>query len=195
MALPTVTTLIVVLVILVIVITAIYWGSPVKDHPKLSGYISILGIVSLLVLALGLLISVHNHHRNERNNVIGVQTRLSEKYWHPLEDKFAATPELRRLYKQIYSDNAAVQTLPDLELTPEVEEQEIHMAMKLFQMVEDIITQVAPFPKGLHSPEFEGWDNTFRSWFKSSILQDQWLYNKMYFDTATQRVIEQYIGR
>ncbi|CAH6418547.1 Hypothetical protein POVN_LOCUS264 [uncultured virus] len=184
----------IVIVILLLFVTYIYWGTKYGNDPRVSAYISAIGIVAIVVTVAAFFITSYMTQVEELERSVTTQTTLAQTYWTATEDTFARTPELRRLYKQMYASNAILQLIPDPETTPEVIEQETHMSMKLFQIVEDMDLEVSEFPGGWDDPEFNGWDNAFRSWFQSPLLQAYWEQSKQYFSPRAQAKVAEYIA-
>lgn len=190
------TVLIVLFFIGLVVISLLYWRIDTdSQRSKLTAYISMLAIIGTFVLLLSYIEGTNNTARNVNKDLLLTQTQADEKMIVDLEKLFMAnSPNLLRLYKQLYPNNAAIQRLPDPQpITSEIIEKEQHALAIILQQVETILYPVLNKTIDPKSPAFEPWIRTLRTWFTSPLLKEYWLANKFYYTRATQQFVDERI--
>lgn len=58
-----------ILLAIFIIITIVYWSTDTQSHPKILGYINMLSVLSTIAIILGLVITIQNNERNEKNQL------------------------------------------------------------------------------------------------------------------------------
>jgi hypothetical protein len=161
---------------------------------RYQSYVSTVEAFGILIALISFMLAIVADQRQQKAARDTEQLALTQAGWVELERYFAQQqPQLRRLYKQMYADNAQLQRLPDPELTPDVREQEVHAASQIFQIIANVYWLVAEHQVGGWQSN-QDWIHVFRSWLRSPILREQWRHFRRFYDAETQQFIDA-VGR
>lgn len=185
-------TLLIVFLAIIAILSYLYWKvENDQQRSKMAGYISMLAIIGTFILVLSYFESKENTARNVNKDVLSTYVGNDQKGIIDIERIFMdQSPQLRRLYKQIYPGNSAIQALADPPITPDVIEKEQHMMSIMLQTIETILYPVTLKLMNVASKDFQPWLVTFRSWFASPLLREFWASNKHLYAPETRDFIE-----
>jgi hypothetical protein len=140
---------------------------------------AIISLVTVYAITLGILAGLSQQDINATNAAItGIQTLMFTNYPHSI-----------RLYKEMFSCDPSVQQLQDVCLNNHTCKSQGKQLMFestassiIFQSISNVL-DIEPSP-GV------GWQHMWQSYFRSPIIQRQWLNKRPYFDLDTQRYVE-----
>ncbi len=176
--------------IIFLIINYYYWQNEnIVSTQKFNNFWAMLSSIGVVA---GLIAIVHEYYKNgdekkyEQRQLFVQQT---ESNWIELEKYFVSNyPYLTRLYQQMYKDNPTI-TLPPINFDKKdlhkAKMHEIHVCAILFQIIEN----VSSFRSYLLPAEFDTWIVTWKSWFRSDIVLEQWKYMKKFYNSYTQNLI------
>lgn len=179
-------------VLIFILVNYIFWSNyDFVGSQQLNNYWQMFAAFAILIGA-GALINDYwenaHQHQNEQEQIYINQT---EGNWIELEKYFASNyPYSARLYQQMYSHNPTLRGLPkdlDAKEMDKVRDFEQHTCIILFQIIENIYIYLSARPG---NTDYCGWVKVWKSWFKSSIILEQWKFSKQFYDNQTQLFID-----
>ena len=103
------------------------------------------------------------------------------------------SPQLLRLYKQIYPHNLTIQQLEEPTLTPQIIEKEQHVISIMMQNIESILYPLTQKLMPIEPSKYQSWVKTFKLWFTSSLVREFWHNNKQLYNQETQNFVKNYI--
>lgn len=190
---PSPTTVLVIITVIIVTLTVIYWKLPPSLDPRFASYIQMLGVLGIVLAVITFLYTSNFQASQTQHFDLIDEQNINGNSWVDIEKQFMQTPELLRLYKQMYPENKSLQSIPNPPLTDVVRNQEIHMAQILFQTMDSINSYVLIQGSSWNDPIHSGWLNAFRSWFKSDILREQWQYDMQFYDIELSQFVNTYL--
>lgn len=178
--------------IIIFILSYIYWKVDTQEErSKLTGYVSMLAIVGTFVLLLSFLDSNESKLLTDKKDILNNTISNDQNGIVDIEKIFIdSSPQLRRLYKQMYPENSVLQALPDPQITPEVLEKEQHMLSIIMQNIESIIYPITMKWLNSNTEFYKTWISTFKMWFSSQLLRDYYQQNKTLYFKETQNFID-----
>ena len=190
---PSPTVVLIIIVVIIIALTVIYWKLPASFDPRFASYVQMLSVIGIVLAVITFLYtSSFQASQIQHFNLFDEQS-ITGSGWIDLEKQFMANPNLLRLYKQMYRENIPLQSIPDPPVTDAVRNAEIHMSQIIFQNIDNINSYVTIPGGSWKDPTHYGWLRSFRSWFQSDILREQWQYNKQFYDVQLNDFVNNYL--
>jgi hypothetical protein len=174
-----------------VVFTLVYWKTPIGSDERFTTYINSIGVIGALVAIVFGALQIKDALRSNiisEGQLIVFQTDYN---WSQIERIFIDnTPDLNRLYKQIYSGDSTIKDVVEPNITSDIIIKEVATCSIIIQAVDNIITYLI---KEFHTDDVvelaqrdtTGWTQSFMSWFKSPILREVWKYRKTFYDVKT----------
>ena len=172
--------------------TYIFWKNyEIVGTDQMNNYWEMLSAIGIIIGVAAIAteyIENTNQREYDRQQTFIEQT---ETNWIELEKYFVQNyPYLARLYQQMYPENYTLKGLPpnlskdDMRKVIAVEQ---HTCSILFQIIENVYIFLS---SQLGSNEYCGWLFVWKSWFKSSIIMEQWRLTKNYYSQQTKNFID-----
>lgn len=184
-----------------IVVSVVYWILPdtKRCRKNFVTYVSVLGVLGTLVAVLAFCIGASTHHVETQTRLVASRVQLANDNWIELEKYFLRHPELSRLYRQMYPDNAVLRaiapTRAELDPSPDVQMAELHAVQMVLQIMENVVTHVLADTRGWKNPVYDEWHETFVSWFQSSLIRRVWETNQHLFGHQLQTFVQRDLCR
>ena len=161
---------------------------------KITGLVSILALFGTFVYLLFFLETIDNNNRNTLNNVLTSQINYDQKGVIDIEKIFIEqSPQLLRLYKQIYPNNVTIQKLTEPPLTEQIIEKEQHVISIMLQNIESISYPLTQKLIPTDTIKYQSWLATFKMWFSSPLVREFWHSHQRLYNRETQEFINQQI--
>lgn len=178
------------LIILIAIISVIYWVIPKTASSRVQGYISMLAAIGIFLGIVSFFLNqqvqaVQNENNTLQQGLSFIQTSLIA-----VEQYFAANPDLQNMYKGLNLENAELQKLPSVPITEATKYKEIHVAVWLLQIMENINSYVDSKKLKWTSPYLQPWLKLFHSWFQYPVIQQQWEYSRQFSDSSMQKLVD-----
>lgn len=183
--------IIIAVLVIMVVFTLVYWKTPIGSDERFTTYINSIGVIGALVAIVFGALQIKDALRSNiisEGQLIVFQTDYN---WSQIERIFIDnTPDLNRLYKQIYSGDSTIKDVVEPNITSDIIIKEVATCSIIIQAVDNIITYLI---KEFHTDDVvelaqrdtTGWTQSFMSWFKSPILREVWKYRKTFYDVKT----------
>jgi hypothetical protein len=172
----------VILIVFFVVLTYISWGTDVGISLRYYYYLTAIFTLSLVLTLLGLVITENQRRSAEENQKLMKRVLITQDYWIGLEKVFLQqSPQLNRLYKQMWPSIPEIQSIPDPIITPEIQMQELHAASMILGMIHNVNETVTWGEKPQNvllvwkQPQYNGFYQALSNWMKSEILWRRWL--------------------
>lgn len=183
--------IIIAVLVVMVVFTLVYWKTPIGSDERFTTYINSIGVIGALVAIVFGALQIKDALRSNiisEGQLIVFQTDYN---WSQIERIFIDnTPDLNRLYKQIYSGDFIIKDVVEPNITSDIILKEVATCSIIIQAVDNIVTYLI---KEFHTDDVvelvqrdtTGWTQSFISWFKSPIVREVWKYRKTFYDVKT----------
>ncbi len=165
-----------------------------EDKNKIVGLVSILTLFGTFIFLLSFLETTEDNKRNKLRDLLTNQITYDQKGIIDIEKIFIEqSPQLLRLYKQIYPNNLTIQRLEEPPITNQIIEKEQHIISIMIQNIESILYPLTQKFMSIDSLKYQSWLQTFKYWFSSPLVREFWDSHKQLYNRETQNFISQHI--
>jgi hypothetical protein len=164
------------------------------ESTKFTNFCTVMSILGIILSFIVLVSEYHKMKDQKKIHDVEVKTNETQLNWIELEKLFISNyPYLSRLYSQMYATNPNFRNL-DLKYSAEdwqkIQFLETHVCSILFQVIENICAKSDENDKDVHYHE---WLPTWKSWFRSPIVQQQWNAMKPFYTPKAQACVNEHL--